>query len=188
MARCVLLNGQTVRAEIDASGLTVREAAMQICGAQEFASPVVALLNGQPVLRKNGGWETAKVASNALLMFVELPLGGGDGGSNPLQMVAQIALIALSAAATWYIGGSGTYLGISALGLGSFWGAVAGGIVMIAGSLLMSVAFGQKAQNLDQPESAEAASPTYSVNASGNTARRNQAEGEGFGRDRKSVV
>lgn len=181
MAKCVLLNGQTVRAEIDASGLTVREACTQICGAQEFAVPVVALLNGQPVLRKNGGWESVRIASNALLMFVELPLGGGDGGSNPLQMVAQIALIALSAAATWYIGGTGTYLGISALGLGSFWGAVAGGIVMIAGSLLMSAAFGQKSQNLDAAESAEAASPTYSVNASGNTARLNQAEGEGFG-------
>lgn len=181
MARCVLLNGQNVRAEIDASGLTVREAAMQICGAQDFATPVVALLNGQPVLRKNGGWESARIASNALLMFVELPLGGGDGGSNPLQMVAQIALIALSAAATWYIGGSGTYFGITALELGSFWGAVAGGVVMIAGSLLMSAMFGQKSQNLDTPEAAEAASPTYSVNASGNTARLNQAEGEGFG-------
>ena len=181
MARCVLLNGQHVRAEIDASGLTVREAAVQICGAQDFATPVVALYNGQPVLRKGGGWESTKVAANGLLLFVELPLGGGDGGSNPLQMIAQVALIALSAAATWYIGGTGAFLGITPLGLGSFWGAIAGGIVMIAGSLLMSAAFGQKAQNLETPEAAEAASPTYSVNASGNTARLNQAEGEGFG-------
>lgn len=182
MARCVLLNGQNVRAEIDASGLTVREACVQICGAQDFAVPVVALYNGQAVLRKGGGWESTRVAQNGLLMFVELPLGGGgDGGSNPLQMIAQVALIALSAAATWYIGGTGAFLGITPLGLGSFWGAIAGGIVMIAGSLLMSAAFGQKSQNLETPEAAEAASPTYSVNASGNTARLNQAEGEGFG-------
>lgn len=181
MARCVLLNGQHVRAEIDASGLTVREAAVQICGAQDFAIPVVALYNGQAVLRKGGGWESTRIATNGLLMFVELPLGGGDGGSNPLQMIAQVALIALSAAATWYIGGTGAFLGITPLGLGSFWGAIAGGIVMIAGSLLMSAAFGQKSQNLETPEAAEAASPTYSVNASGNTARLNQAEGEGFG-------
>ncbi len=185
MARCVLLNGQTVRKEIDASGLTVREAAVQICGAQDFATPVVALYNGQAILRKNGGWESAKVAPNGLLMFVELPLGGGDGGSNPMQMIAQIALIALAAAATWFVATtpvvgalSGT---LGTLGLGSFWGAVAGGIVMIAGSLLMSAAFGQRSQNLESPEAAEAASPTYSVNASGNTARLNQAEGEGFG-------
>ena len=182
MSKCVLINGQNVKKEIELAPCTVREACIQICGEQEFKVPVVAMLNGEPVLRKENGWENARVGINAVLIFVELPLGGGGGGSNGLQMVAQLAVVALAAAATWYLGGAG---GVLVASLGKIGAAVVGSVVgaaiMMAGTMAINAVFGQKAQNLDAPESAEAASPTYSVNASGNTARLNQAEGEGFG-------
>lgn len=116
------------------------------------------------------------------MQFRQLAMGGG-GGSNPLQMVMQIAVIALAVAASWYIGGSGVFLGIEALGMGTFAGGLAGAGVMLLGTMLMGTLFPQKMpQGQLGASGAEQASPTYSINASGNQARLYQPEPEGFGR------
>jgi hypothetical protein len=69
--------------------------------------------------------------------------GGGGGGSNPLQIIASVALVILAAVATWYVGGTGgiAVAGMTSLKLGATAGYLAGAAVMIGGSLLMSVAF-----------------------------------------------
>lgn len=82
-----------------------------------------------------------------------IPAGGG-GGSNPLQMVAMVALVALSISAPFMIGS----IGGAALSTGGFFAggtltaagsALAGGI-MIGGSMLMSAVFPAPKPSLGQ--------------------------------------
>lgn len=82
-----------------------------------------------------------------------IPAGGG-GGSNPLQMVAMVALVALSISAPFMIGS----IGGTALSTGGFFAggtltaagsALAGGI-MIGGSMLMSAVFPAPKPSLGQ--------------------------------------
>lgn len=190
MGKIVLLNGQEVEKEFESSKVSVREACKLVCDAEEFLVPVLALLDGKPVLRKENGWENAIVEEKALLLFIKLPLGGGGGGGSG-QMAFQAIIVAAAALATWYLGGSGGVIAASlttagmaattAAAVGSVVAALAGAAIMLIGSLVSNALFGNKSQNLGAAEAAEAASPTYSVNASGNMARLNQAEGESFG-------
>ncbi|WP_417023602.1 TipJ family phage tail tip protein [Bilophila wadsworthia] len=82
-----------------------------------------------------------------------IPAGGG-GGSNPLQIVAMVALVALAISAPFMIGS----IGGTALSTGGFFAggtltaagsALAGGI-MIGGSMLMSAAFPAPKPSLGQ--------------------------------------
>ena len=188
MARIAWLCGETVRKEVqECTSRTVREACIEVCGAEEFPRPVVALLNGMPVLRKDRGWEKAAIGERAVLVFVELPLGGGGGGGKDvLATIAQVLVIVAATVATAYLGGvAGPLVAAGwSTAAASTVGALAGAAIMIGGNLLISAVFGgaSRSQQLDDAQTAEAASPTYSINAAGNAARLEQAEGEGFGR------
>lgn len=180
-----ILPDGTIQETIElADGLTLEQAARTLFPDTEgtFPSPVIALVGDTPAVRELGDWEYplfgAQVQFRALAMG-----GGGGGGSNPLQMVMQVAIIALAAAATWYIGGTGAFLGISALGLGGLAGGLAGAGIMILGTMLMGALFQQKTPSgqLGALDAAQA-SPTYSINASGNQIRMYQVEPECFGR------
>lgn len=180
-----ILPDGTIQETIElADGLTLEQAARTLFPDTEgtFPAPVIALVGDTPAVRELGDWEYplygAQVQFRALAMG-----GGGGGGSNPLQMVMQVAIIALAAAATWYIGGTGAFLGISALGLDGLAGGLAGAGIMILGTLLMGALFQQKTPSgqLGALDAAQA-SPTYSINASGNQIRMYQVEPECFGR------
>ena len=54
--------------------------------------PYICLLNGKPLLRKDWG---KALEETDIVNFVVLPQGGG--GSNPLRIVAMIAVIAIAA-------------------------------------------------------------------------------------------
>lgn len=170
-----------------ADGMTLNQAACTICpdSGGKFPVPTIAFVGAKPAVKELGDWDYS--LSDAKIQFRQLAMGGGGGGgSNPLQMVLQIAIIAAAAFATWYIGGTGAFLGISGafegLGFGGFAGALAGGAVMMLGTLLMGALFPNKLpQGQMGAMSAEQASPTYSINASGNQARLNQPEPELFG-------
>lgn len=164
-----------------ADEMTLNQAAKTICPdtGGKFPVPTIAIVGTKPAVRKLGDWDYK--LSGAKIQFRQLAMGGGGGGgSNPLQMVMQIAIIALAAAATWYIGG----LGGTMLGMGmQFWGGLAGAGIMMLGTLLMGALFQQKLpQGQVGAMNAEQASPTYSINASGNQARLYQTEPELFGR------
>lgn len=176
-----ILPDGTIQETIDlADGLTLEQAARTLFPDTEgkFPAPVIALVGDTPAIRELGDWNFP--LHGAQVQFRALAMGGGGGGSNPLQMVMQIAIIALAAAATWYIGGlGGTFLG---LGMG-FWGGMAGAGIMMLGTLLMGALFQQQLPSgqLGALNAAQA-SPTYSINSSGNQIRMYQVEPECFGR------
>ena len=161
-------NGDRVRREIDvAEGTTVREC-VRILEPEhdDFQTPTLCMMNGEPLLRKDGGWDVAMVDEAHAVFFVELPLGGGGGGSDGSMIVQLITSIAAFAC---------SFIPV----VGPF---VAAGI-MIVGTLIAS-AMAPKPQGQLEQESAAQASPTYSINASGNMARMFQPEPEGFGKMR----
>ena len=171
MIKIQVLNGDRVRREIEvAEGTTVRECVRLLeDGKDEFSIPTMALLNGEPLLRKDEGWEKTAVSESATVLFVELPLGGG-GGSSGGMIVRAIAAIA--AIAVQFIPGVGQVLG-----------AVLALAITLVGSLI-AMAIDRQAMGQIEQESADAASPTYSINATGNRIRMFQPEPEGFGRMR----
>lgn len=140
--------------------------------APRGAAPVIALLNGRPLLR--AGWRR-RLRDGDHLAFVTLPLGGGggQGGSNPLQVLATIALFAVAP------GLAGSLLGMTAaqVAAGSFALSATTLGIQLAGSALINAVF-------PTPQAAAQASPspTYDIQAQGNAARLEQPIPVQYGR------
>jgi hypothetical protein len=135
-------------------------------------APVIALLNGNPVMR--AGWH-GTVRDRDRLVFVTLPRGGGggNGGSNPLQVLLTIAMFAVAPGlATGLTGIAAGATGVQGLLLAGTKLAI-----QLAGASLINALF-------PAPKSASAptASPTYSLQAQGNTARIEQPIPVQYGR------
>ena len=127
----------------------------------DMTMPVLCLINGVPVLRKNWG---DVLENNELVCFVTLPLGGGGGGksSNPVQVVLTVAVIVASV----YTGGA---VGAA---YGAAMGAAAAAAVSIGGSILVNALVPTPKPALNgMTSSSYTQSPTYSLQAQGNTAR-----------------
>jgi hypothetical protein len=143
-------------------------------------TPVVCLLNNEPILRKDWGLATT---SQDVISFIEYPMGGGGGGSNPLQILftVVVGVVAIMTGQWW----AGTFLGLTT-GTFMFYtmAALAGAAIMMVGSLVAGMIFKGPSVPSGHLNAAtnEAASPTYSINASNNQARLYQPIGEGFGR------
>ncbi len=125
----------------------------------DLSRPTVCLVNGGAVLRRD--WDTP-LAPNSVVSFIALPLGGGGGSSNPLNVVLMVALVA----ATIYTGGAvGTAYGAG-------WGAVAAAGVSVGGGILINTLVPTPKPALNgMTSSAYTQSPTYSLQAQGNEAR-----------------
>lgn len=139
--------------------------------------PYIAVLNGEVILRKE--WKRT-LRDGDVLGFVVRP-GGGGGGSNPLQMVA---LIALSMVAPGIGTAIATEFGSLSGMAYTFAEAAITMSVNLVGGMVINAMFGTSGS---QPSSARAqdaaaASPTYSLNAQGNRARVGGAIPEIFGR------
>ena len=149
-------------------------------------SPFIILRNGEAVLRAD--WEV-QIMDGDTFAVVVLPQGGGGGGSNPLRIVAMLAIVVIAAytggaafgAAGAFGTGGGTAVG--AFGASSLGAAMVSGAVMMAGSALVNAMMpppglpsSQQAAQLAAP------SPTYSMQAQGNTARLDSPIPEHFGR------
>ena len=131
--------------------------------------PVLALLNGRPILR--AGWRR-RLRDGDRLAVVFLPRGGGggSGGSNPLRLVLSLALMWFAPwAAGQILGVAGTAQGLAGTAalIGGFTvgQATALGIYMAGNALINAVLPPPKSASL--PE----ASPTYAIQAQGNAAR-----------------
>lgn len=121
--------------------------------------PFICLLNGTPLLRK---FWNIPIKTQDNIAFVALPQGGGGGGSNPIKIVAMVALVV----ATVYTGGA---VGAA---YGSVWGGVAAAGVAIGGGMLVNALIPPPKPSLNgMSNSLSAQSPTYSLQAQGNQAR-----------------
>ncbi len=142
----------------EARVVTLRSRARLSRLAPRGRAPVIALVNGVPVLRTNRGWQRRRLADGDRVVFATLPRGGGGGGgSNPLRLFLQIALIAVAGPLAL----GGTLAGAFGITLGQ---AQAG--ILLVGSALINAAL-----PVPQPGQGPQASPTYSLQAQGNAAR-----------------
>ena len=128
-------------------------------------APVIAVLNGAPVMR--AGWRRT-VRNGDQLVFVTLPLGGGGGGgSNPLQIILSIALFAVAPWAAGVLTGATSGILFAGARLG----------VQLAGMALLNALFPPPKSNTGPTPS-----PTYSLQVQGNTARLEQPIPVQYGR------
>lgn len=122
------------------------------------------VVNGKAVLQKD--WNTVLSDTDCMAIWT-LPQGGGGGGSN----IGMILITVVMVAAAVFTGGA-------TLGVAAMWGAAAGAAVALLSMLV------------PQPEvppsqvGREAASPTYSISAQGNSARLMEAVPVQYGRIR----
>lgn len=149
--------------------------------APKTTKPFICVLNGEPLLRKNKGWHRS-VRDGDSVAFVMLPQGGG-GGSNPLKIMLMIAVAVIAPQLGFQLASS---MGTSLMGFsstaafGEFLGAAIGfGLNAVINALIPppSPPKAQKIAELAAP------SPTYSLNAQGNTARLGQPIPVVYGRN-----
>jgi len=144
--------------------------------------PYIALLDGKPILRKD--WNLY-VENGRILVFIDaeaIPAGGGGGGSNPVRIIAMIAVMVVAVAAQQYwAAGLATSMGVSTATAG----ALISGTVMLVGTAIVNAVLPIQPQTSGGNGNFGAgasASPTYSIQAQGNSARLEQAIPEHFGR------
>ena len=147
--------------------------------APAWQTPYVAFVDGEPVLRVD--WELV-IEDDRALYFIDvnaLPQGGGGGGSNPLAMVLMLAVMIFAP----YMGafmGPGFLFGEGVLGLSA---AAWTNVTMMAGMALINAILPAPKPTTPQQAAALASpSPTYALQAQGNTARLEAAIPEHFGR------
>jgi len=150
--------------------------------APVWAIPFIAFLDGEVILRAE--WD-AMLSSGQSLLFIDVNAipqsGGGGGGSNPLQMVLMIAVmvVAPELAPELYAYMGGTYVAANA----AFYIAATTMALQMAGMALISALIPPPQPTSPQTAAAlAAASPTYNIQAQGNTARLEAAIPEHFGR------
>ena len=183
MPEAVLICGGQLRRRVTAEGpLALRDlAGLLHPESEEFLAPTIAIAGGQPVLRENDGW-SVPVAPHAIVIFVELPMGGG-GGSNPLTAILAVVSIAVMA---WNPGGAlalGLEFAKDTFAYGLTMGLVNSAIMLGATAIVGALGgFSGVPSGLSGAYDAATASPTYNINSSGNQARLYQPEPEGFGR------
>ena len=136
-----------------------------------FERPFYLLVNGAPVLRRS--WDSP-LPEGAVCHFVELP-HGNDNGSNPLAILAMVAVVAVAA----YAGG------VTSAYVGGTWGTVAGslvqGVVVAGGMMLINHFFGSTTSAALTSE-AQSAETSYTLNSGRNTINLGQPFPEHFGR------
>lgn len=148
--------------------------------APTWDTPFICLVNGEPVLRAE--WELVPETGSAVV-FVDVNAipQGGNGSSNPIAVILMIVVMVYAPymASAMYGAMGGTMVAANA---GMVIGAMTAGIT-VAGMALISAVIPPPQPTSPQSAAAlAAASPTYNVQAQGNTARLDAAIPEHFGR------
>lgn len=146
-----------------------------------WQTPYVAFVDGKPILRAD--WNLIP-NEDQVLVFIDadaIPQGGGGGGSSPLRTVLMLAVMYFSggAASSLYGAMGGTYVAANA---SMVLAGLQAGIVFAGMALVNAVAPAPKTTSSQQAAALAAASPTYSLQAQGNSARLEAAIPEHFGR------
>lgn len=151
-----------------------------------WSRPYIALVDGQPVLRAD--WATTVLFEGRVLVFVDvaaIPQGGG-GGSDPLRTVMMLAVIVAAVVVPQTAFMQGVFADLAFGGIGvttGVMGSVVSGAILLGGSMLVNAIAPPATQSIsNNATTLEAASPTYNIQAQGNTARIEGAIPEQFGR------
>jgi len=139
----------------------------------------VVQINGQWLLQAQ--W-ARRLRADDVVLVVLLPAGGG--GSNPLQIVAMVALAVVTAGAgAWAAGAYASAAGVAATSTSALMvGAGVAAAVAIGGGMLLSALF--PPAKPPRTMAREQASPTYTIGAQGNTARLMESIPVQYGRYR----
>ncbi len=170
------------------SAQTVREW-LDLNGIDEFTTPTVCLFNGAALMRTD--WGTTKIGPGSVCAFVTLPHGGGGGGGgkNPLKTILSIAVMVaapyLGAALGAAAGLSGAAFSIAGLS----WGRLIGAGIAIAGTALINALIPPPKPSITAFSGGTfgappSPSPTYNLQAQGNSARLGQSIPSQYGRHR----
>jgi hypothetical protein len=146
-------------------------------GIVVFDRPTMLMVNGEFWSRRD--WD-CQLPQACTCRFVELPRGGG-GGSNPLQIIATIAILIIAIYAP------------GALGLVGLWGSLASAAIMVGGSLLLNMLFPTNLNNTSGDTSLDvgglssgysygAPNSIYSISQGSNNLRIGSPFTEHFGR------
>ena len=138
-----------------------------------FSRPVILLVNGEPVLRKD--WDVP-LPVNAVCHFVELPRGGDD--SNPLAIVAMVAVMVVAWEVAPYLTGVlGDALGMEVTAAGIN---LTQSLLTMGGMMLVNLFLGPDAPNahrdIKKPED------TYNITNGRNILKIGAPFSEHFGR------
>lgn len=154
------------------AGITVGEALDR--SGWELPATTVLTRNGAMVKRRE--WNSTPIIEGEVVGFVTLPGKGGNGGSNPIMIVAELALIVAAYAAAGPLGAS--LAGALDIGVATAT-AIAQVGIMIAGNLLLSLIIPPPSQPKALPQGAQA----YGLQAQSNVARIGNPIPERFGRE-----
>lgn len=154
---------------------TIREYLMTTSGTDTFLVPTIAVRvrDGMPLPIMRKDWDFPLAQTDSVIFVPQLQ---GGGGKNPLSALLSIALVAI---APWAAGAIGGALGISTgIIAGSLTGITMAGRLILGGVLLGGSALIQSLAPMPKPQlggfgasDLKQASPTYNLQAQGNTAR-----------------
>lgn len=155
--------------------LPVNAQSISSLAPKDWVNPYIAFLDGQPILRAD--WELV-LEDDQHLMFIDVRAipqgGGGNGNSDVVRVVAMIAVI-------YFTAGAGA--GLMGLTAGTFGAAAANYAVTMVGMALVNALLPPpQATSPQQAQALAAPSPTYNMQAQGNSARLEAAIPEHFGR------
>ena len=128
---------------------------------------VIAVVNGVPTLRND--WQSVLQSDDVVLLVVR-PRGGGGGGSNPMKLLATLAIMAF---AGWIVGPS--MLGLSGMSANL----VKFGIMMAGSALINQL---MPPPTLPETRALPEPSPSYSLRGQVNAARLGQPIPAHYGR------
>ena len=131
------------------------------------AYPTLVMLNDQPLMREYWHYQPT---DDDVVLFVRLPAGGNSGGSNPLKVIAMIAL------AFYTMGQGGAWIATTFnVGANSFAAHAIAATLFMAGATLINAVLPDPTPELPNNSDLTEASPTYSANNRGNSARIGRA-------------
>jgi len=151
---------------------SVEPASIQSFAPVGWVHPFVAFLDGRPILRADWGQVIEHDQALAFIDVNAIPQGGGGGGSDAVRMVAMIAVM-------YYTGGLAAGLVGATSGLA--YSAAYVGIGLAGMALVNAVLPTPQPTSPQQAAALAAPSPTYSLQAQGNSARVDGAIPEHFG-------
>lgn len=168
MPVAVIMAGQEVLDVLALADGTTPYDVTVLCNPEthEWSRATICMIDPENAILR-AEWKTHGLYGNDIIIFVSSIQGDGDGGSNPLQVVFAVALMVIAIVAQQYWS-TPLILGGSLTG-----GQLVAGGVMLAGGILASVIWSNPSGHQGAID-AEQASPTYSLNGSGNIARLGQ--------------